>query len=253
MVTKKCSKCGEEKPLTEFHKCANLPDGHNNSCKVCKCRRARDRAATMRPILAQWQRNYRRQNPRAIQATRQRIVAKNKVRNRHRELPLTKRCPTCEETKPTSEFSRSSGTHDGLASLCKKCLSQRHKKYWPAYYLANRERVLDRGAKLRTREHNRLRTLMRRSLSRQSFDALVSAQDAKCAICLRICREADEPRGHKQDIWHIDHDHSSGATRGLLCLQCNALLGFAKDDPARLAAAIRYLARPPAMQILGIE
>lgn len=33
---KKCSKCGETKPLTEFHKSYRGADGHRGYCKVCQ-------------------------------------------------------------------------------------------------------------------------------------------------------------------------------------------------------------------------
>ena len=32
---KKCSLCGEVKPLTEFYKRASMKDGHRSECKVC--------------------------------------------------------------------------------------------------------------------------------------------------------------------------------------------------------------------------
>ena len=49
----------------------------------------------------------------------------------------------------------------------------------------------------------------------------------------------------------VDHDHVSGKVRGLLCNQCNSLLGFARDDTTLLLAAAHYLdvrngkSRPP--------
>lgn len=42
---------------------------------------------------------------------------------------------------------------------------------------------------------------------------------------------------------HRDHNHKTGFIRGLLCAACNSALGFAHDDPARLAALIEYLKR----------
>ena len=35
MYLKKCRICGEDKPLTEFHRAAGMRDGHRNECKSC--------------------------------------------------------------------------------------------------------------------------------------------------------------------------------------------------------------------------
>jgi hypothetical protein len=64
--------------------------------------------------------------------------------------------------------------------------------------------------------------------------AMLAVQGGCCAIC----RKADLPDGQR---WHVDHDHETGAVRGLLCRACNLLLGHAGDDPTVLAAAITYL------------
>ena len=53
-----------------------------------------------------------------------------------------------------------------------------------------------------------------------------------CGIC------GSEPNG--KDL-HIDHDHATGAFRGLLCHSCNVGIGHFKEDPEVLDAAKRYL------------
>lgn len=55
---------------------------------------------------------------------------------------------------------------------------------------------------------------------------------APCAIC----------GGEGRDL---DHDHASGAFRGVLCSPCNKGIGLLGDNSARLAAAARYLEAPP--------
>jgi hypothetical protein len=76
-------------------------------------------------------------------------------------------------------------------------------------------------------------------LAPERFDAMFKKQRGLCAIC------KEEP------ATQVDHDHGCcpGARscgkciRGLLCGSCNRMLGQAKEDPARLRAGLRYLAR----------
>jgi hypothetical protein len=71
-------------------------------------------------------------------------------------------------------------------------------------------------------------------ISVDEFGALLEAQGGLCAVC-----KADVPGG--KGNWHVDHDHTSGAVRGLLCHHCNLMLGNAGDDPVRLREAADYL------------
>jgi Recombination endonuclease VII len=71
-------------------------------------------------------------------------------------------------------------------------------------------------------------------ISAADYLDLLRVQNEKCAIC------------RKPGDLVIDHDHETGAVRGLLCARCNSGLGFFADAPDRLANAIVYLRRPPA-------
>ena len=70
------------------------------------------------------------------------------------------------------------------------------------------------------------------SLTKAERSALLAAQGGVCAIC-----------GGVEDgkVLVVDHCHDTGRVRGLLCNYCNAGLGFFKDNPTSLQAAIRYL------------
>lgn len=77
-------------------------------------------------------------------------------------------------------------------------------------------------------------------LSDADYTEMVARQAGACAIC---ATEMTPP--------HIDHDHQTGAVRGLLCAACNLALGFMEDDPGRLARAIQYLRNPPAVPVIA--
>ena len=66
------------------------------------------------------------------------------------------------------------------------------------------------------------------------YDRMVENQNNQCKIC-----GTDEPRGIGG--WKVDHCHSTGKVRGLLCNNCNLGLGYFKDNIKSLEAAIQYL------------
>lgn len=70
------------------------------------------------------------------------------------------------------------------------------------------------------------------------FEETLAAQGGVCAICRQP--ETRVLRGKVTDLC-VDHDHATGAVRGLLCNACNAMLGCFDDDPDRLIAAAEYI------------
>lgn len=71
-------------------------------------------------------------------------------------------------------------------------------------------------------------------MTQDDFNDLLAEQGGCCAIC-----ESDDPG---REWWSVDHDHATGAVRGLLCNNCNAGLGMFKDSPELIRAAYEYLA-----------
>ncbi len=81
-------------------------------------------------------------------------------------------------------------------------------------------------------------TLRRYGLTTASYDALLEAQGGVCGMC----KEPEKLlRYGKVQRLSVDHDHETGAVRGLLCVNCNKVLGHAHDRPEVLAAGIEYL------------
>lgn len=72
-------------------------------------------------------------------------------------------------------------------------------------------------------------------LSGEQYDALSAVQKHACAICF-VPFDPNKKR-HK----NVDHDHATGKVRGLLCGECNRMLGCAQDRPEVLANAAKYI------------
>lgn len=68
-------------------------------------------------------------------------------------------------------------------------------------------------------------------LSREEWLLMLASQDGRCAICQRATTAT----------LHVDHDHTTGRIRGLLCRNCNVALGLFRDDAEALTRAAAYL------------
>ena len=68
-------------------------------------------------------------------------------------------------------------------------------------------------------------------LTLEEYQERYNNQRGCCAIC-----------GKAVEKLHVDHCHTTGRVRGLLCTQCNVMLGMAQDNPDTLRAGAEYLA-----------
>jgi hypothetical protein len=74
----------------------------------------------------------------------------------------------------------------------------------------------------------------RYNLQPEQKQALVEGQNNSCAIC-------GYEFGQKKGDMKVDHCHTNGNVRGLLCDLCNRGLGYFKDNVDNLKSAINYL------------
>jgi hypothetical protein len=82
------------------------------------------------------------------------------------------------------------------------------------------------------------------NLAPEEIQKLWDYQHGQCLVCRR-----DLVLGSPSVC--VDHRHSDGLVRGLLCFLCNRALGLLGDDIARLYNALAYLQDPPAVHALG--
>jgi hypothetical protein len=136
-------------------------------------------------------------------------------------------CRTCLEVKPVSEFYKQQAKRDHLQQHCKTC-SRNNLGKW-------RDKNPGRPQKLAA-DWRRIKEF---GILPEEYNALMEAQGDVCAICGERNQRKNKDGSHY--ALTVDHCHTTGVIRGLLCNLCNPLLGYCRDDRALLEAAAAYL------------
>lgn len=100
----------------------------------------------------------------------------------------------------------------------------------------NQEYHSENRAKMRPRKRSEYleRTY---GITQEVFNEKLKEQDFKCAIC-----KGEDPKSRKNmNNFSVDHDHTTGSVRGLLCTPCNLGIGNLQDSLKVLESAILYL------------
>jgi hypothetical protein len=129
-----------------------------------------------------------------------------------------KRCPVCETEKDLSQFWKSQ-------YLCIACQKHKQKNSW-----------VSRTPKKRLEQHLKYKY----GVSHTQFMEEWALQKGCCAVCEEKLPDLMAYEDRRR-LYAIDHNHKTGVFRGILCLNCNTLLGMAKDSTQVLQKAIDYL------------
>jgi hypothetical protein len=122
-----------------------------------------------------------------------------------------KLCKGCQTELPLTAFVKDHRNKDGRGARCKPCYNA-SKTYSPE----------------RQRRY-KLKHLY--GLTPEQYNEILEEQNG-CKICHK-----------KSDRYHVDHDHSTGKVRGILCLSCNVAIGHFSDNLSTLQNAIAYLSK----------
>lgn len=167
-----------------------------------------------------------------------------------------KRCPRCKVTQPVENFSKNKNSLDGLAYACKDCSLQgtyvsrnKNREYWSQRNPYENNPYYTKGLK-KCAKCKRIKRLIGFNRNATQKDGLTSF----CKLCARKISQL-----HKYGVYvdknsmcevcgstsalSIDHDHTTGKFRGILCQLCNAFIGMAEDNVDILKSAAIYLNR----------
>jgi hypothetical protein len=134
-------------------------------------------------------------------------------------------CKKCNVVKVLiGNFYKRNQSKDGYEHTCIQCRRKANAIAHQARYSPNKRRD----------QH----LLKKYNINQAAYILMLIKQDSKCAIC----GNADNGRVTDQ-FFVVDHCHSTGLIRGLLCHPCNTALGGFRDNVNSLRNAIDYLER----------
>lgn len=148
-------------------------------------------------------------------------------------------CTKCGISKDSSKFHKDKKKVSGLTSWCKSCRNEaRAGHYWKDPE-AGRKRAKDYRESLTQEERyikNRNTKLKQAyGMSHDDYLEILEKQNYKCACCGVDNKEA----GAKGLV--VDHNHTTGAVRELLCHSCNTALGLLKEDTSIVSNLLKYI------------
>ena len=123
-------------------------------------------------------------------------------------------CSKCGKLKELNQFTQ-------RQTQCKQCISEYNAQYHKKNAISRRD------YKLKTKY----------GISHNEYLEMLERQEGCCAICHTSASEE-----HNQ-LLVVDHCHTTGNVRELLCRNCNLALGNAKDNINTLRSMIQYLQR----------
>lgn len=155
--------------------------------------------------------------------------------------PLRKQmiCTKCKQDKETSEFHKEKQKINGLTSWCKDCRNKaRVERYWKEPEI-QRKRMQDYRKSL-TKEQRYIsnrNTKLKQAygLTHEQVEEMKRLQEYKCYAC--SCSELEA--GSKGLV--VDHNHTTGQVRKLLCSPCNTALGLLREDKNIFTSLIKYI------------
>jgi hypothetical protein len=124
----------------------------------------------------------------------------------------TKICFKCRQVKSLNDFHKNKVKKGGFSGRCKDCCKEHYHN--TGYMHRQKELVLKR----------------RYHLTLDMYEDMVLSQGDSCAICKDGTSKLN-----------VDHNHTTGKVRGLLCHSCNLAIGLLKDDVQITLNAAEYI------------
>ena len=156
-----------------------------------------------------------------------------------------RKCRVCNHELPDERFSVSKRKDkNGLIREYRDttCMACRRQKYLAKPGKREIHRAGNKSWYQNNPEKAKSQRLKRYGIDFEQYNELRLKQNYCCAVC--GTHESKVAQGRAKTpatALHVDHCHDTGVIRGLLCTNCNTILGKCYDSDAILQKAIDYL------------
>lgn len=145
-LTKICSKCGTEKPLSDFHKDRTAVMGHKPSCKECTKKYSADYAIRKSDELKARQ---KRVGEKRKELNKPKIELAKKQREEYWNNLTHRVCCKCKIKKPITEFRSRGDRPDRYRASCIDCCKIKEREYNVNYWENNKDYMIEKNKKWR--------------------------------------------------------------------------------------------------------
>ncbi len=145
-------------------------------------------------------------------------------------------CFKCNESKDLLDFYKHKGMSDGHLNKCRVCTIKDSKLQYINEDKMKRKADNRLRAKNYTERKRAARLLGKYDLTQENYKTMLLKQGCACASCYT-------PAVELEYALYVDHDHTTGKVRGLLCQKCNSGIGMLGDDLFGVKSAYEYLSR----------
>jgi hypothetical protein len=158
---------------------------------------------------------------RTIHNKKRQIKWVNDLKNKENIFLKVKKCSRCKENLSIDKFNRQNSKIGSYSPHCRNCINS-EKKF--RYHHDEKYKRSSLNVKFKSNY----------GITLEQYENMFELQNGCCAICER------HQSNFKKRL-SVDHEHSSGKIRGLLCSFCNTSLGNFDDREDLLLKAIDYL------------
>ena len=211
-LSKRCARCKTEKPVVDFNKNKGRSDGLQVYCRPCQNTATKESGIRRRQSAPEvYKRQLKESARRRREMYRNSEEYRKQIKLKNRENYLNNPDRRVKQRVAYLKWLSKPGNREIVrdrSKLWKAKNPERHQKSEKNAYLARNY-----------------------GITLEDYEQMIVEQDSKCKICDKVFSETP----------NVDHDHSTGEVRGLLCGDCNRAIGLLRDCPDSMQRAASYV------------